>query len=87
MTQVCGNRVWHRFESNYSTEICSGSEAGSCVRLMYFVYHSTLGLRVIKREAQESIVLRAIEPPAPFMSGPYPEPLLAGRIGVFIFLR
>ena len=27
-------------------EMCSGSEAGSYVRLIDFVYHSTLGLRV-----------------------------------------
>ena len=34
--------------------MCSGSEAGSYLRLIDFVYHSTLGLRVIKkkREAQ-----------------------------------
>jgi len=29
--------------------MCSGSEAGSYVRLIDFVYHSTLGLRVIKK--------------------------------------
>ena len=29
--------------------MCSGSEAGSCLRPMNFVYHSTLGLRVIKK--------------------------------------
>ena len=28
--------------------MCSGSEAGSYLRLIDFVYHSTLGLRVIK---------------------------------------
>ena len=28
--------------------MCSGSEAGSYLRLVDFVYHSTLGLRVIK---------------------------------------
>jgi len=33
---------------NYSTEMCSGSEAGSYLRLIDF-YHSTLGLRVIKK--------------------------------------
>ena len=32
------------------TEMCSGSEAGSCVRLIDFVYDSTLGLRVIKKK-------------------------------------
>ena len=31
-------------------EMCSGSEAGSSVRLIDFVYHSTLGLRVIKKK-------------------------------------
>ena len=31
------------------TEMCSGSEAGSYSRLIDFVYHSTLGLRVIKK--------------------------------------
>ena len=33
-------------------EMCSGSEAGSYSRLMDFVYHSTLGLRVIQRKSQ-----------------------------------
>ena len=49
-------------ESNYFTETCSGSEAGSYIRLKDFVYHSTLGLRVIQRHtsaksgAEESLV-------------------------------
>ena len=34
---------------NYFTEMCSGSEAGSYLRLIDFVCHSTLGLRVIKK--------------------------------------
>ena len=38
-----------QFENNYFTEMCSGSEAGSYVRLIDFVYHSTLGLRVIQK--------------------------------------
>ena len=29
--------------------MCSGSEAGSYLRLIDFVFHSTLGLRVIKK--------------------------------------
>jgi len=29
--------------------MCSGSEAGSYLRLIDFVYHSTLGLGVIKK--------------------------------------
>jgi len=36
--------------NNHFTEMCSGSEAGSYLRLIDFVYHSTLGVRVIKRE-------------------------------------
>ena len=32
------------------TEMCSGSEAGSYLRLINFVYHSTLGLRVTKKK-------------------------------------
>jgi len=39
-----------QFETNYFTEMCSGSEAGSYLRLIDFVYHSTLGLRVIKKK-------------------------------------
>ena len=31
-------------------EMCSGSEEGSYARLIDCVYHSTLGLRVIKRQ-------------------------------------
>jgi len=30
--------------------MCSSSEAGSCLRLINFAYHSTLGLRVIKKK-------------------------------------
>jgi len=33
-----------------TTEMCSGSEAGSYLRLIDLVHHSTLGLRVIKKE-------------------------------------
>jgi len=32
--------------------MCSGSEAGSYFRLIDFVYHSTLGLRVIKKRRE-----------------------------------
>ena len=35
-------------DRNYSTEICSGSKVGSHLRLIDFVNHSTLALRVIK---------------------------------------
>ena len=45
-------RGWSRdeeFANNYFTEMCSGSEACSYIRLIHFAYHSTLGLRVIKK--------------------------------------
>ena len=35
--------------TDYFTEMCSGSEAGWYLRLIDFVYHSTLGLRVTKK--------------------------------------
>jgi len=34
--------------------MCSGSEAGSFLRLMDFVYHSTLGLRVTKKKKKKN---------------------------------
>jgi len=33
--------------------MCSGSEAGSYLRLIDFWYHSTLGLRVIKKKKKK----------------------------------
>ena len=36
--------------------MCSGSEAGSCLRLIDFVFHSTLGLRVIKKKFRWLVV-------------------------------
>ena len=33
--------------------MCSVSEAGSYLRLIDFVYHSTLGLRVIKKREKD----------------------------------
>jgi len=47
--QGLGFGVRGLFEINYFTEVCSGSEAGSYLRLIDFVYHSTIGLRVIKK--------------------------------------
>jgi len=35
---------------NYFTEMGSGSEEGSYLRRIDFVFHSTLGLRVIKKK-------------------------------------
>ena len=36
--------------ASWFTEMCSGSEEGSYLRLIDFVYHSTLGLIVIKKK-------------------------------------
>jgi len=36
--------------------MCSGSEAGSYLRLIDFVYHSTLGLRVIKKKKKVHVL-------------------------------
>jgi len=41
--------IWLMVENNYFTEMCSGSEAGSYLRLIDFVYDSTLGLGAIKK--------------------------------------
>jgi len=35
--------------------MCSGSEAGSYLRLIDFVYHSTLGLRIIKKMKKDAV--------------------------------
>ena len=42
-------------------EVCSGSEAGSYLRLIDFVYHSTLGLRVIKKKEKAMSCLSKVE--------------------------
>ena len=47
---LSGSRNSSQFENNYFTEMCSGSEAGSYLRLIDFVYHSTLGLGVIQKK-------------------------------------
>ena len=56
----CTDRYSSRFENNCFTEMCSGSEVGSNLRLIDFVYHSTLGLRVIKKKKKkkESVTIR-----------------------------
>ena len=48
--------------------MCSGSEAGSYLRLMDFVYHSTLGLRVIRKKRElDGVSLQLVpDPPPPF---------------------
>ena len=36
----------------YFTEMCSGSEGGSYLKLIDFVYDSPLGLRIIKKKEE-----------------------------------
>ena len=43
------------FENKNLTKMCSGSEAGSYLRFIGFVYHSTLGLRVIEGEKGQEL--------------------------------
>ena len=64
--------AWHipheissQFENTYFTEMCSGSEAGSYLRLIDFVYHSTLGLRVAKKKRRISQSITPHAPPTP----------------------
>ena len=47
-------------QNNCFTEMCSGSEAGSYLRLIDFVYHSTLGLRVIKKRDEKVSSVRVV---------------------------
>jgi len=61
-TESCTDRYSSQFENNYFTEMCSGSEAGSYVRLADFLYHSTLGLRVIKKKRSSMASSREQEP-------------------------
>jgi hypothetical protein len=37
-------------KKKYFTEMTSGSEAGSCLRLIYVLFHSTLGVKVIQKK-------------------------------------
>ena len=50
MRGIVGMEWAGQFENNYFAEMCSGSETGSYLRPIDFVYHSTLGLRVIKKK-------------------------------------
>ena len=49
----CAQTNWDTARNNYFTEMCSNSEAGSYLRLID-LYHSTLGLRVIKKKKGHS---------------------------------
>ena len=41
--------------------MCSGSEAGSYLGRMDFVYHSTLGLRVKKKKRRRVLIAKLVE--------------------------
>jgi len=45
--------VYKGLRTDNFTEMCSGSEAGSYLRLIDFVYHPTLGLRVITKKQKK----------------------------------
>jgi hypothetical protein len=51
-----------KFENIDSTEICSGSEAGSYLRPLEFMYHSTLGLRAITKKKKQTRALASEVP-------------------------
>ena len=55
-----GGTCSSQFENNYFTEMCSGSEAGSYLRLIDFVYHSTIGFRVIKKDLLGGVALALV---------------------------
>jgi len=59
-----------RFENNFFTEMCSASEAGSFLRLIDFVYHST---RVMKKKG-------AAAHPRVSSSSPGPMAVLGGWV-------
>ena len=44
-------KVSSQFKNNSFAEMCSGSEAGSYLRRIDFLYHSPRGLRVINKVA------------------------------------
>ena len=52
-------------ESTCRRHLCSGSEAGSYLRIIDFAYHSTLGLRVIKKREAPALKARAAGTCAP----------------------
>ena len=58
MPPGCTLRFVPLLAHDYFTEMCSGSEAGSNLRLIDFVYHSTLGLRATQKRRPCPIGLR-----------------------------
>jgi hypothetical protein len=58
MPPGCTLRFERLLAHDYFTEMCSGSEAGLHLRLVDFVYHSTLGLRATQKRRPCPIGLR-----------------------------
>ena len=58
LVQPAGGGWTARLGNNYFTEMCSGSEEGSYSRLIDFVYHLTLSLRVVKKKRNGRGVVR-----------------------------
>ena len=58
-----GNSNSHGARPVYFTEMCSGSEEGSYLRLIDCVYPSTLGLRVIKKNQKKKLSAAAARKP------------------------
>jgi len=52
---VMAGTMRREMSHNYFTEMCSGSEEGSYLRRIVCVYHSTLGLRVIKKMRNKTV--------------------------------
>jgi len=49
-----------QFENNHFTGMSSGCEAGTYLSLIDFVYHSTLGMRVIKKKRGMDLSISAV---------------------------
>ena len=49
-TEICADRYNSQFENKCFTEMCSGSEVGSNLRPIDFLYHSTQDLREISKK-------------------------------------
>jgi len=71
------------------TEMCSDSEAGSYSRLIDFLYHSTLGLRVIKRKkrAARAVRVRQVDPSSSSSLMPQEQKMLKGHLPRVIYHR
>jgi len=85
--------VFSQCKNNYFTEMCSGSEAGSYLRLIDFVYHSTLGSRAIKKKKRRpwfdrlGVVWEGYHESRRCSRDTYPESYTTKYTSIRIFLR